>query len=196
MSKDKGRIISITGPSGVGKGTLGVYAVATLPNCAVSVSATTRPIRPTEVDGREYHFLTEEAFKGKIAGDGFIEWAKYGNNYYGTPYSSIEDLIADGKNVIIELEVQGALQLMRKIPDVISVFIMPPAPHLITLRTRLEARVAKTGESTDIEERLAIAKKEIAQAHHFERIIVNGDLERAKGIFVGYIAQQLGISTI
>ena len=192
----RGKLILVTGPSGVGKKTLIDHVLENIPDCVFSVSATTRAPRPGEVDGREYHFLTETAFKEKIQGGAFAEWARYGDSYYGTPYSSIEGALDAGKNVLLELEVQGAKQLMKKTPDVLSIFIMPPIPHLSSLRERLERRIGKTGEKTNIDARLAISAQEMEEAHLFDCVIINGNLQKAKLLMILLLAKRLGISTI
>jgi guanylate kinase len=192
----KGKLILVTGPSGVGKKTLIDHALENIPDCVFSVSATTRQPRPGEVDGREYHFLTRVDFERGIESGDFAEYAEYGGNYYGTPYRSIEGALESGKNVLLELEVQGAKQLMKKMSDTLSIFIMPPLPYLESLRERLERRIERTGEKTDIDARLAISAKEIEEAHLFSCIIINDDLQKAKLMMILILAKRLGISTM
>jgi guanylate kinase len=188
----KGKLVLVTGPSGVGKQTLIKHARAALPDCVFSVSATTRAPREGEVDGREYYFLARAEFEEMIAAGAFIEWAEYAGNYYGTPLAPIAALLESGKNVLLELDVQGARQMMRKVPDAVSVFILPPSPHLETLRKRLEGRGTETEER--IRKRLAISEAEIAQAPLFNHIIINDDVEMAKSKFAAYLGKQFGLA--
>ena len=140
----KGKLIIVIGPSGVGKKTLNEYLLTIFPQCELSVSATTRKPRPNEVEGVDYHFLTVEAFQKKIAENAFAEYAPYADNYYGTLKSEIDPRIESWKSVLIEIEVQGAFQLMARYPDAVSIFILPPEPMISTLRARLIARAEQT----------------------------------------------------
>lgn len=189
-----GKLVLVTGPSGVGKQTLIDYALAQIPTCERSISATTRPPRPHEEDGREYYFLSRPDFEQRIKDGGFAEHAEYAGNLYGTPYTSIVSKLASGLNVLIELEVQGAIQMMKKMPACISIFVMPPAPELETLRARLMARAERTGETTDIEARLLISAREMEQRMLFSHRIINDNLERAQTGFVAYLTQKFRAS--
>ena len=123
----KGRLIVISGPSGVGKGTVVKRLLARDPNTWLSVSATTRAIRPSETDGVQYHFISQAEFDRMIAEGSFLEYACYVDNSYGSPLAPIEQKLAEGRDVLLEIEVQGALQIKQKRPDAISVFIAAPS---------------------------------------------------------------------
>ena len=171
----KGRLIVISGPSGVGKGTIVKALLARDPHTWLSVSATTRPMRPGETDGVQYHFLTRERFEQMIAEDAFLEHACYVGNYYGSPLAPIEERLAAGFDVLLEIDVQGGLQILKKRPDAISVFIA--APSFEMLAARLRGR-GDTDESV-IPKRLAAARAEYAIAPQYDYLLVNDRLEDA-----------------
>ena len=139
------------------------------------MSATTRPPRPGEVDGRDYHFLTKEEFEGRLARGEFLEHAMYAGNMYGTPRSELDRARAAGRDLVLEIEVQGARQVGEALPEATQVFIAPPSEA--TLRERLEGR--STDAPEEIEKRLARARDELAAASEWKRVIVNDDLDRA-----------------
>ncbi len=170
----KGILILVSAPSGCGKGTI-LAEILKDPGYYYSVSATTRAPRTGEEDGRHYHFLTRQQFETLIAEDGMLEYAEYLNNYYGTPLPPIEEHLAKGEHVILEIEVQGALQVMKKRPDAVSVFIKPPS--IDALRERLLHRGTESAEV--IEERVAQAERELKKAEQYRYNIVNDVLEDA-----------------
>jgi guanylate kinase len=165
-------VLVVTGPSGVGKGTLIRRLLERRPDLRLSVSATTRTPRPGEVDGRDYHFLSEQEFERRLAAGDFLEHASYAGNLYGTLKQEVE---RGGGNLVLEIEVEGARQVRQALPEATQVFIAPPSDE--ALRERL------TGRGTDapevIERRLARAKEELAARQEFTRVIVNADLEQA-----------------
>jgi guanylate kinase len=165
-------VLVVTGPSGVGKGTLIRRLLERRPDYRLSVSATTRAPRPGEVDGRDYHFLSEQEFERRLAAADFLEHALYAGNHYGTLKEEV-DRAPD--NLVLEIEVEGARQVRKAMPEAIQVFIAPPSDE--TLRERLERR--STDSPEEIERRLARAKEELAARQEFKRVIVNDDLERA-----------------
>lgn len=170
-----GTIFVITGPSGVGKGTLIEEVRRRMPELELSISATTRPPRPGEEHGREYFFLNHDEFEGH-AGDGnFLEHAAYSGNRYGTLRSEVEKRLAEGKSVLLEIELQGARLVREAAPDAELIFIAPP--DFESLRKRLEGRGTDDAES--IAERLATAEIEMAARGEFAHVVVNDDLERA-----------------
>jgi guanylate kinase len=147
QSLKRGRLFVVSGPSGVGKGTLVARVAKEIPDEVwVSISATTRPPREGDAEGVTYFFKTHEQFRDMIDNDGLLEWAEYAGNFYGTPRQSVEDALAAGKSVILEIEVQGAFQVREKMPEARLVFIEPPS--LDELRRRL------TGRATDSPEQL------------------------------------------
>lgn len=169
----KGVLVVVSGFSGVGKGTIMRRLVEKYPGYALSVSATTRAPREGETDGVDYFFRTREEFRKLIAGGGLMEYACYCDNYYGTPRSYVEKQLDQGKNVLLEIEIQGALKIKAQYPDAILVFVMPPNGE--TLRQRLTGRGTETQEV--IEARLERAKAEADGIDAYDYIIVNDELE-------------------
>lgn len=169
-----GLLIVVSAPSGCGKGTL-LAEVLKNDSFFYSVSATTRAPREGEVNGVNYHFLTREEFLGFIESDGMLEYAEYCGNYYGTPRKAVYDKLAEGKDVILEIEVQGAMKIREKCPEAMFVFILPPS--LGTLRHRLEKRGTESAEVID--RRVGEAAGEIARAYDYDYVIVNDDLDAA-----------------
>ena len=186
MSEKKGLLIVLSGPSGCGKGTM-VAEILKRGDCAVSVSATTRAPREGEVDHVHYHFISREEFERRIAEDGFLEHAQYVGNYYGTPRKEVEEMRAQGKHVILEIEVQGAFQIREKCPDAILVFTVPPT--LDELRRRLHKRGTETEEV--IEQRVARAAEELPLAKQYDYIILNDDLQDAVDDFGAMIRAEM-----
>ena len=172
----RGRLIVVSGPSGAGKSTLIRQALDAVPGLAYSVSATTRPPREGEVDGRDYIFLSREEFERWIEEDRLLEWAQYSGNLYGTPQQSVEELLENGRSVILRIELQGARQVKERRPDAVMVFVR--APSLEETRRRLESRATETSES--VESRMATAIKEIAARDEFDYEVVNGRYEQAR----------------
>jgi len=170
-----GQLIVITGPSGVGKGTLVRSLLARHRDLYLSVSATTRSPRGREVDGRDYYFLTRSKFEEAIVAGNLLEWAEYAGNYYGTPRMAVEEKIQQGKSVLLEIEVVGAQQIQKTFPDALRLFILPPS--MAELERRLRDR--GTDSEAAIAKRLQRAEAEIAPSPDFNRSIVNDDLETA-----------------
>jgi guanylate kinase len=172
MSK-RGRLVVVSGFSGAGKGTLMRRLVKKYHQYALSISATTRKPRPGEIHGREYFFYNVEQFEKLIKTDALFEYAKYVDNYYGTPKDYVEQKLAQGKNVILEIEVQGALKVKEQEPDVLLIFVTPPS--IKELKRRLHAR--GTEEKAIIASRLARAVKEVQAMQAYDYLLVNDDLE-------------------
>lgn len=181
----KGTLFIVSGPSGCGKGTV-LAEILKQDNVYYSVSATTRTPRPGEVNGVNYHFLSKDEFEKLIENGGMLEYANYCGNYYGTPKKPVEDMLAEGKNVILEIEVQGALKVMEKCPEAVSVFILPPS--LKELRRRLHKRGTETEEV--IEKRIGEAAGEIRKAINYDYVMINGELEIAVSDLLSIINSQ------
>jgi guanylate kinase len=168
-------VFVITGPSGVGKGTLICNLLARMPALELSVSATTRPARPGEVDGVDYHFLSDEEFDRRLAAGDFVEHATYAGRRYGTLRSELERRLSAGAPVVLEIEVQGARQVREALPEAVLVFIAPPS--LEALRERLVGR--GTDDPAQVERRLDTAREELAAEREFEHVVCNDRLEAA-----------------
>lgn len=171
---NKGMLIVVSGPSGCGKGTV-LAEILKSDRIFYSVSATTRSPRPGETDGVNYYFLTKEKFEQFIEEDGMLEYASYCGNYYGTPKKPVEDMLEQGKHVILEIEVQGAMKVMEKCPEAVFVFILPPSLK------ELERRLNKRGTEAEdvIKKRLSEASGEIKQAYKYNYAVINGELSKA-----------------
>lgn len=169
----KGILIVVSGFSGAGKGTLMKELLKNYDNYALSISATTRNPREGEVDGREYFFKTKEEFEKMIAKDELIEYAKYVENYYGTPRAYVEEQLAAGKDVILEIEIQGALKVKEKFPQTLLLFVTPP--NATILKERLVGRGTETMEV--IESRMQRAAEEAEGMDAYDYLIINDDLD-------------------
>ncbi len=170
-----GTLIVLTGPSGVGKGTLLKALLATHPELYLSVSATTRSPRTGEVDGVDYKFYPRDSFETAIQAGEFLEWAEFAGNYYGTPISSLKEQLDRGRSAILEIELAGARQVAKIFPTALRVFILPPS--LTELEQRIRDR--NTDPEDAIVRRLEQARVEIAAADEFDRQIVNDDFQTA-----------------
>ncbi len=175
MDNKRGTLVLYTGSSGVGKGTLMERLLDADKSIRLSVSNTTRKPRKGEIDGVHYNFVTEEEFEDLINKDGYLEYARYCENYYGTPKKQVDDLLDNGYNVFLEIEVQGGLQIMEKYPDILSIFILPPSME--SLERRLRRRGTEDEET--IQKRLEAAKEEMQYKNKYKYNVVNGDLDVA-----------------
>jgi guanylate kinase len=188
MIRAVGKVFVITGPSGVGKGTLIERLLERIPELELSISATTREPRTGEVDGRDYHFLSPEGFRRRLEAGDFLEHASYSGNYYGTLRSEVERRIERCHSVVLEIEVQGARQVRDALRDeAVLIFIAPPDEAV--LRERLESRGTDSPE--DIEQRLRTAEVELAARPEFPLEVVNDDLDQAASQLEGLVRDRL-----
>ncbi len=183
------KVFVITGPSGVGKGTLISRLLERVPNLTLSVSATTREPREGEEDGREYHFLSSEEFKARMDADDFLEFATYSGNRYGTLRSEVRRCLEHGRSVVLEIEVQGAQQVRAAMPESVQIFIAPPDPT--QLRARLEGRGTDSADAIDT--RLETAEQELAVQGDFDHRVVNDDLTRAAAELEEIVRAEAGL---
>lgn len=183
MNKRRGLLVVFSGPSGSGKGTVLKAAMEKSENLALSVSVTTRKPREGEVDGVHYIFYSKEQFESLIAEDGFLEWACFCENYYGTPKARIEALRNEGKDVILEIEVQGAMKVKEACPDAVLIFNMPPSRE--ELKNRLVGR--NTDAPEVIEKRLNTAEWEVSQAKNYDYVIVNEIVDKTADALLSVI---------
>jgi guanylate kinase len=175
MSAAEPLVLIVSGPSGSGKSTL-VEKILELPGTMLSVSFTTRPPRKTETDGGWYNFVTEAEFQRMVARGDFLEYAQvFGKNWYGTPRNSIEEALAQKKDLVLEIDVQGALQVKEKLPGAVAVFVLPPS------RQELERRIRARGQDSEdeIARRLVQARQEISNYRKYDFLVINDDFERA-----------------
>lgn len=175
MAKQRGKLIVISGPSGAGKSTVVFKALEGRDDVCFSVSVTTRKPRPGETDGKEYFFVDLDKFRSMVENDELLEHAVYVSNSYGTPRAYVEKKLDEGMNVLLDIEVQGALQVHEKMPDAVTIFIIPPTTQ--ELEKRLRGR--GTDAERKIEARLIRAREEYEAANFYDYIIINDDADKA-----------------
>lgn len=185
---ERGRVIIVSGPSGAGKGTLIEAILRRFPKLEVAVSATTRPRRPGEVDGREYHFLSPDEFERRVRSGDFLEHVSYAGNRYGTLAGEVERRVSSGASVVLEIELVGARAVRRRLPEAAAVFIAPPSMDELARRLRDRG----TEDEADIEKRLEASRNEIAAIEEFDAIIVNADVDTAADELAAVVAQATG----
>lgn len=173
-SEHKGKLFIISGPSGAGKGTICKRLIEET-KVELSVSMTTRQPRAGEVEGRSYYFTTKEAFLKNVEADGFLEWAEVYGNYYGTPKAKVDEKLAAGIDVVLEIDIQGALNVKEVYPEGIFIFILPPS--MAELRKRITGRGSETEASLKL--RLSQTLKEVSYIDKYDYCVVNGELEEA-----------------
>ena len=181
---DKGRLIVVSAPSGAGKTTLCDAVINRVDNLLYSISHTTRMPRHGEENGKDYFFISKDAFKENIKNNNWVEWANVHGHYYGTHASFIKDNLSKGRDILLDIDVQGAEQIIERFPETVTIFIMPPSFDV--LRHRLEKRGADS--ETVIRERLENAKAEIDKKDMYQHIIINDDLEKATSELISIIS--------
>lgn len=179
----KGMLVIFSGPSGVGKDTVLQEVLKKSSDISLSVSLTTRPIRGAEVNGEDYYFVTREYFERKLSENGFLEYAEYGGNLYGTPKAPVDEMLSAGKNVILEIEVQGAEKIRKLYPDSIGIFVLPPS--MSSLEKRLRGR--GTDDEEGIQRRLNIAGEEIRRSVEYDYVVINDSIDEAADDIVSII---------
>lgn len=185
MSK-KGLLVVYTGCSGVGKGTIMKKLLQKESNFRLSVSATTRSPRPGETHGKEYFFVSREEFKEMIDNNKFLEYAQYADNFYGTPKDAVEEMLNHGYNVFLEIEVQGGLQILKKCPDCLSIFIVPPSME--ELEHRLRGRGTEPNDV--IEKRMEAAKTEMTFTNHYDYVVMNDNVDIAVDEIISLVKKE------
>lgn len=183
MNKSRGILVVFSGPSGSGKGTVLKEALKKNDDLKLSVSVTTRMPRVGEINGVDYVFKSKEEFLDLVSNDGFLEWACFCENYYGTPKAEIEKLLDDGKNVVLEIEVQGAMKIRENCPEAVLIFNLPPS--IKELKNRLVGR--NTDAPDVIKKRLDTAVWEIAQAEKYDYVLVNDKVDKAADTLLSII---------
>jgi guanylate kinase len=173
VTDQAGLVVVISGPSGVGKGSVHAGLHGLLDGLEMSVSATTRPPRPGERDGVAYHFVDDATFDRMVATDALLEWAEYAGHRYGTPRAPLEDAVARGRTVLLEIEVQGALQVRSGLPGALLIFLVPPAFEELERRLRDRG----TEDEATMRNRLDVARAEMAAVDAFDHVVVNDDLD-------------------
>lgn len=184
----KGLLIVLSGPSGVGKGTMYSRLLKTLPELTVSVSATTRKPREGEINGVHYHFVSKDEFERMRDNGEFLEWAETVSNYYGTPKAPVLAKLAEGSDVLLEIDVKGARQIKAAYPDCITIFVLPPSEE--ELARRLRGRGTETDEQ--VKARLALAVSEIGESGEFDHRVVNADIDTAVAEVIDIIRKAKG----
>jgi len=182
-------VFVVTGPSGAGKGTLIKRLVERVPELEVAVSATTRPQRPAEENGREYWFLTEEEFLERVDSGGFLEHVTFVGGRYGTLASEIDRIAGHGRVCVLELEIEGALRVQEQVDHSVTLFIAAEVPEL---ERRLRARA--TESAGEIDDRIAIARYQLEQAYHFRYMVRNDDVERATEALAALVERELELA--
>jgi guanylate kinase len=188
-----GILFIISAPSGSGKSTLVAQVRSLVAGLDFSVSYTTRAPRGSETDGREYHFTERDVFEGMIAHGDFLEWAEVFGNYYGTALSALDHARAAGKDLLLDIDVQGALQIMKRVPDAVSIFILPPSPQVLEMRLRNRSEAEHMTSEDVIERRLQQARSELEQVWDYKYALVNDVLDQATAEMRAIVLHERGV---
>ncbi len=187
-----GLLFIVSAPSGSGKSTLVSRVRSLVEGLEFSISYTTRQPRGSETDGCEYHFTSREAFESMIAREEFLEWAEVFGNYYGTARSALDHARAMGKDLLLDIDVQGALQVKKHVPEAVSVFILPPSPEVLERRLRMRSEAEHVTAQEVIERRLAEARREVTRVNEYQYALVNDVLDEAVAELRGIVLAQRG----
>ena len=189
-----GILFIISAPSGSGKSTLVAQVRSLVEGLDLSISYTTRAPRGSETDGREYHFIERETFERMVADGEFLEWAEvFGKHYYGTASSALDHARAAGKDLLLDIDVQGAKQVMHKLPDAVSIFILPPNPQVLEMRLRNRSEAEGMTSKEEIERRLQQARKELEQVWDYKYALVNDVLDQATAEMRAVVLYERGV---
>jgi guanylate kinase len=189
-----GILFIISAPSGSGKSTLVAQMRTLVEGLEFSVSYTTRAPRGSEIDGREYHFTDRPRFEQMVQQGEFLEWAEVFGNYYGTASSALDHARAAGKDLLLDIDVQGAMQVMQKLPSAVSIFILPPSPQVLEMRLRHRSEAEHVTDEQEIERRLQQARSEVEQVWDYKYALVNDVLEQAITEMRAVVLHQRGVS--
>jgi guanylate kinase len=174
-----GILFIISAPSGSGKSTLVSQLLTLVEGLDFSISYTTRAPRGSEIDGREYHFTTRAEFERMVAANEFLEWAEVFGNYYGTARSALDHAREQGRDLLLDIDVQGALQILEELPEAVSIFVLPPSPQVLEMRLRNRSQAERMTVEAIIERRLAEAQEELKQIWKYKYALVNDVLDQA-----------------
>jgi guanylate kinase len=188
-----GILFIISAPSGSGKSTLVTQVRSLVEGLEFSVSYTTRAPRGSETDGREYHFTTRETFERMIVAGEFLEWAEVFGNYYGTGLSALEKARTAGRDLLLDIDVQGAVQVMQRLPEAVSIFILPPSPQVLEMRLRNRSEAEHMTSEEVIERRLTQARKELEQVWDYKYALVNDVLDQATAEMRAIVLYERGV---
>jgi guanylate kinase len=188
-----GILFIISAPSGSGKSTLVAQVRTLVEGLEFSISYTTRVPRGSETDGREYHFTSRESFQRMIAADEFLEWAEVFGNYYGTARAALEHARAAGKDLLLDIDVQGAKQVMQRMPEAVSIFILPPSPEVLEMRLRNRSQAEHMTSEEVIERRLQQARSELEQVWDYKYALVNDVLDQATAEMRAIVLAERGV---
>ena len=184
---DKGALFVVTGPSGTGKTTLVRHALKHTPHISFSISATTRPARSSEKEGEDYHFWDTQTFRQKVENGAFLEWAKVYDNFYGTPKAPIIDALERGESILLDIDPQGAAQVRTKMPECVSIFILPPSIEIIENRLRKR----NTDSEEVISARMLQIREQLQHCQSFDYLLINDDLLSAQDQFQSILVSTL-----
>lgn len=189
-----GILFIISAPSGSGKSTLVAQLRSLVEGLEFSVSYTTRAPRGSEIDGREYHFTDKPTFERMVGGDEFLEWAQvFGDHYYGTARSALDHARSAGKDLLLDIDVQGALQVMKKLPEAVSIFILPPSPEVLEMRLRNRSEAEHMTSEEVIERRLTQARSEVERMWEYKYALVNDVLDQAVAEMRAIVLYERGV---